>query len=58
MVEALEIAEGRYGSFAIRSETQRHFWSCFESSDYHYMAVTDDFGNLVQVGSATNLRGY
>jgi len=53
-----EVIFGSYGSMAIRDIVQRQFWSCYESSDYHYMAVTDDFGNLVPIGTITNLRGY
>jgi hypothetical protein len=54
----LEMVEGRYGSFAYRVCATRPLWSCYESSDYHYYAVTDDFGNLVQIGSAKKFRDY
>ncbi len=51
--------EFSYGSFCVRHSNWHHgFWSCYESSDYHYLAVVDDFGNLVGVSSYRNLRGY
>jgi len=53
-----EIVHGSYGSFAIRCEPHSPVWSCYESCDYHYFAVTDDFGNLVPVSAIENIRGY
>jgi hypothetical protein len=50
--------EGWYGSFAFRLPDRRWLWKCYDSSDYSYYAVVDDFGDLVPVSQFTNLRGY
>lgn len=53
-----EMTEGVYGSFAIHFPERWPLWSCYESSDYHYYGVTDDFGNIVSVSEIRNMRGY
>lgn len=52
-----EIYSGNYGSMHIRMEDRR-LWQCYESSDYEFIGVTDEFGNIIQVGSSKNVRGY
>lgn len=54
----IEVVDGNYGSFAFRVKAGRPQWTCYESSDYRYTAVTDDYGYLTQVDQARNLRGY
>jgi hypothetical protein len=49
---------GNYGSFCYKTHPTTPYWDCQDSSDYTYIAVVDDFGNLQQVGCATNIRGY
>lgn len=57
-MEEIEMVEGWYGSFAYRVWPGRPLWSCYQSSDYHYYAVTDDFGNLVPIGPSHRFRDY
>ena len=52
-----EAVFGSYGAMAVRGDTHFPMWSCYDG-DYHYLGVVDDFGNIVQVTPATNLRGY
>lgn len=54
----IETVDGMYGSYAYRREAGKPFWVCQESSDYRYVAVVDDFGQLVPVSHIENLRGY
>jgi hypothetical protein len=53
-----DIFDGIYGSMHYRKAPDRRFWKCYESSDYSYTAVMDDFGDLIPVGPITNMRGY
>jgi len=53
-----ETSHGWYGCFAIRMSEDRRKWVCFESSDYKYTGIIDDFGNVVPISSIINLRGY
>ena len=54
-----DIISGMYGGLAYRARGYHHshYWRC-RDSDYAWTAVVDDFGDLVQVGQAENLRGY
>lgn len=54
-----EFTTGNYGSMACRAE-KRHVWTCFDSSDYIWVGVVDDYGNIVRMPGTgyTNVRGY
>lgn len=53
-----ETVDGNYGSFAFRTDANRSVWKCFDSSDYTYKGIVDDFGRIVRVGPLKNMRGY
>lgn len=58
MEEFDETIFGNYGSVAFRTEENRSEWTCYDSSDYRYMGIVDDFGKLVSISSFENIRGY
>lgn len=47
---------GHYGDVAFQ-HTDPRFWNCM-NSDYQWLSIFDDYGNLVSVSDFTNLRGY
>ncbi|QVD49234.1 hypothetical protein LUCX_164 [Xanthomonas phage vB_XciM_LucasX] len=54
-----ESTEGNYGSFAVRQKTNRNQWDCYDSSDYKYVGVVDDFGVVTMLpGTLVNMREY